>query len=106
MVERTPVVFALGEDRVPRQAGLRPFENQELEQRAVVAHWHAPFAVVIGDRERIARPAAAARLGRHTVSSSAIVSVSPATYVPPAPTTRHRFGRPSVGIATIPIACA
>src|SRR5688572_12572043 len=104
MVERAPVVFPLGEDRVPRQAGLRALEDQELEQRAVVAHRHAPLAVVIRDRERIARPAAAARLG-HNESESASTSAKPVRYVNSEPMKRRMWGRFRVGVTIMPVAC-
>ena len=43
-----------------RQPGLRAFEDQQLEQRAVVVHRHAPLGVVVGDVERVvAAPGAA-----------------------------------------------
>ncbi len=58
-VERLAVVGALGEDRVPRQPGLRPLEDQALEQLALVALRHAPLPVVVGDRQRVLRPGAA-----------------------------------------------
>src|SRR5690606_25630127 len=45
--ERAPIVLALAQDGPPAQAGLRAFEDQELEVPAVVAHGHAPFCVVI-----------------------------------------------------------
>jgi hypothetical protein len=79
IVECAAVVLALRENRVPRQAGLRAFENQELEQRPVVAHRDAPLAVMVGGRERVARPAATLLDCRHTVSSSATASVIPVT---------------------------
>jgi len=48
-VEGRPVVFTLFQDRVPAQPSLRAFQNQKLEQLLVIAHWHAPFRVVITD---------------------------------------------------------
>src|SRR5258706_3869916 len=60
--ERLPVVLALLQDRFPREPGLRAFEDQELEQDAIVVHRHAPFLVVVGDAERRARPSAAPTL--------------------------------------------
>src|SRR6185503_14196519 len=58
-VERAAVVVALGEDRVPGQSGLRALERQTFEELALVAHRHAPFLVVVGDGERVARPGTA-----------------------------------------------
>src|SRR6267378_1755913 len=54
------VVLSLREDGVPRKPGLRAFQDEELEQLAVVPHRHAPLLVVVGDGERVARPGAAA----------------------------------------------
>jgi len=59
-VKCAPVILALGEDRVPRKPGLRAFQDEELEELAVVPDRHAPLLVVVGDGERIARPGAAA----------------------------------------------
>src|SRR5882762_4590553 len=59
-MQRPAVVLALGEDRVPRKPGLRTFQDEELEELAVVPDRHAPLLVVVGDGERIARPGAAA----------------------------------------------
>jgi len=50
------------EDREPAQAGLRRFEDQELEVPAVVVHRHTPLLVVVGLQERTGRPPAAHRL--------------------------------------------
>src|SRR5437868_7997611 len=47
--ERTTVVLALGEDRGPREAGLRALEREELEEHAIVVHRPAPLTVVVGD---------------------------------------------------------
>ena len=41
------VIFALGEDGRPRQARLRAFENQELEQRVFIVNRHTPFLVMV-----------------------------------------------------------
>jgi hypothetical protein len=38
----------------PVQAGLRPFQNQELEVSAVIVDWHAPFPIVIFEQQGIA----------------------------------------------------
>src|SRR5882762_899579 len=57
-VKCAPVIRALGEDGVPRKPGLRAFQDEELEELAVVADRHAPLLVVVGDGERIARPGA------------------------------------------------
>src|ERR1700740_3263649 len=59
-VKRAPVIRALREDGVPRQPGLRAFQDEELEELAVVPDRHAPLLVVVGDGERMARPGAAA----------------------------------------------
>ena len=49
-----PVVLALAQDRDPREAGLRAFEAEQLEERAVVVQRDAPLVVVVGRVERIA----------------------------------------------------
>jgi len=59
--ECAPVVRTLAEDRRPRQTRLGPFQHEEFEEPLVVAHRHAPLAVVILDVQRLARPRAAAR---------------------------------------------
>ncbi len=43
------IVFALLQNRVPAEAGLRTLQYQELEQHAVVVLRDAPFVVVIED---------------------------------------------------------
>ena len=47
--EGLPVGWALFEDGHPAEAGLGPFENQELKQFLVIMKRHAPFLVVIID---------------------------------------------------------
>jgi hypothetical protein len=47
------VVFALAQDGQPTEPGLRAFQNEELEQHAVVVHGNAPFFVMVGHIERI-----------------------------------------------------
>src|SRR5437667_6549383 len=59
-VKCAPVIRALGEDGVPRKPGLRAFQDEELEQLAVVPDRHAPLLDEVGDVERIARRGAAA----------------------------------------------
>ena len=45
-----PLIFrALGQDRVPTQTRLGPFEDQHLEEVAIVPAGHTPFPVVILD---------------------------------------------------------
>src|SRR5512135_1157500 len=62
-LERLPEGVALPEDREPRQPGLEPFEDEELEQDAIVADRDAPFGVVVGGVQRIGPgPGAANRL--------------------------------------------
>jgi len=64
--ERAPVRRAFFQDRDPRQPRLRAFQQEELEEPAVLTDGDAPLAVVIDDVERIAGPEAAGRLGaRH-----------------------------------------
>ena len=67
--ERPAVVLALAQDGEPAQPGLRAFENQKLEQRAVVVHRHAPLLVVIGEVERVVGDPSAAALARAQASS-------------------------------------
>ena len=62
VVEGFPVVLSLLENRLPTQARLRPFEDQELEERAVVMDRHAPLLVVVFDVLLGLRPRAAALL--------------------------------------------
>src|SRR5258706_4585912 len=59
LVESPAVVLALRQDRVPGEAGLRAFEDEKLEELGVVPERHAPFPVVVGHGEGIARPGAA-----------------------------------------------
>src|SRR3546814_1646429 len=47
--ERLAITVALVEDCQPRQPSLRAFEDQELEQHAVVVLRFSPFFVVIAD---------------------------------------------------------
>ena len=41
--------FSFVENTFPRKTGLKTFENQHLEQLAVIMHRHSPFRVVIGN---------------------------------------------------------
>src|SRR5262249_4478670 len=43
---------------VPAQAGLRPFEHEELKQDPVVVLGYTPFFIVIADGQRIPCPSA------------------------------------------------
>src|SRR5258708_4497122 len=63
-VKRRSIVFALPQNRVPAKPGLCALQNQELEQHAVVMLRHTPFAVVLKNREIVARPCAANDLFR------------------------------------------
>ena len=65
--EGAPEGRTLAQDRRPRQPGLGALEQEELEEDPVVAHGHAPLAVVVLDVERLAGPAAAPRRGRARV---------------------------------------
>src|SRR5207249_1968464 len=63
-VEGLAVVVALFEDRQPREAGLRSLENEELEEPAIFVERRPPFAIVVGDVERMRfAPRAAATIG-------------------------------------------
>ena len=72
--EGTPVVLALGEDGVPRQARLRAFQDEELEEHAAIVNRDAPLFVVVATHQVVvaAGPGAA----------RAIISVP---ILPPAP---------------------
>src|SRR5438094_2064815 len=61
IVEDPAVMLPFLQDRVPTQAGLGAFENEELEQGPVVVHWHAPFLVVVTDGEFVSGPGATDR---------------------------------------------
>ena len=62
--ESLAVRLALLQHRQPVQPGLRPFQNQEFEERPVVVNGDAPFAVVIFGEQRAGGPRAADSL-RH-----------------------------------------
>ncbi len=51
--ERASIAVALAKDRPPAQARLRTLEHEEFEMRAVVAHRHAPFGVVVALVRRV-----------------------------------------------------
>jgi hypothetical protein len=65
--EPAAVVLALLQYRVPGKARLRAFQDQELEQPAVIVQRNAPFPVVISDLQLVdfAPRAAALRVLRH-----------------------------------------
>src|SRR5207249_10940077 len=54
--KRLTIGVALVEDRRPAQAGLSALEREQLEQCTIVMLGNAPFAVVIHDIHRGARP--------------------------------------------------
>ena len=58
-IEGGAVVLAFLQDGVPAETGLRAFENEELEESAVIVLRQSPLFVVIADRQRVARPGAA-----------------------------------------------
>src|SRR5262249_41833534 len=60
-VETFGIRVALLEDRLPAESRLSALERQHLEEMPLVVHRHAPFAIVIRDAERRARPRAASR---------------------------------------------
>ena len=62
--ERSPISIPLFENRVPTEAGLGPFENEELEKAVIIVNRHAPFVIVIANREFVAGPGAAPLVGR------------------------------------------
>src|SRR5205085_1582356 len=64
--ERFSICLALSQDRVPTQARLRAFEDQELEQHPILMLRHAPLGVVVRRVPFIARPFAS----RHPFNSS------------------------------------
>ena len=64
VVEGTAVVVALVQDGGPAQAGLGAFQNQELEEDAVVMLRHAPFLVVVLDARGPFGPGAAGQGAR------------------------------------------
>src|SRR5262249_23336090 len=69
-VEGAPVGVALAEDRAPAQPRLRPLEDEELEEDAILVHGDAPFLAVVGEVERIgARPGASFLRGGNAVLS-------------------------------------
>ena len=45
--------LSLVENTLPRKTCLKTFENQRLEQLAIIMHRHSPFRVVISDIQRI-----------------------------------------------------
>jgi hypothetical protein len=55
-VERFTVVVALLEDRIPAEASLRAFENQEFKEHTVVVNGLAPFFIVIMNGQFVVRP--------------------------------------------------
>jgi hypothetical protein len=59
IIERLAIGIALAQDRIPGQARLRPFQNKEFKQPAVVVQRHAPLFVVVADRKFIFWPLAA-----------------------------------------------
>ena len=60
------VVLALTQDRQPREAGLRTFEDELFEVQSIIVHRHAPFFVMVGDVQRVIAAPKATRLGlRH-----------------------------------------
>ena len=52
------IVLALPQNRVPAQPGLRSLQNQKLKQDAIPVLGHAPFAIVIPNRQRVCSPPA------------------------------------------------
>ena len=58
-IEGFPVVLPLSQDGVPTETGLCAFEDQKLEQRAIVVDRDAPLLIVISDGEFLGGPLAA-----------------------------------------------
>ena len=51
VVEGGPIRLPLPQDGLPAEAGLRPFENEKLEESPVVVNRDAPLVIVVGDGE-------------------------------------------------------
>src|SRR5580765_123600 len=64
VVERGAIVFTLAKNCVPTQAGLRSFQNEELEKPAVGVHGHSPLPVVVTNGQIISCPGTADPLVR------------------------------------------
>ena len=62
-VEGGAIVLPLLQNRVPTQAGLGAFENQEFKEHAIVVLGQAPFFIVITNGQRVAGPGAAGQIG-------------------------------------------
>ena len=58
-IERLAIVFALAQDGIPTQAGLRAFQDQEFEEGAIVMNWNASLVVVILDHQIALSPVTA-----------------------------------------------
>ncbi len=51
--QHLPIVLAFLQDGDPRQTGLEPFEQKQLEQTPPIVQRHAPLLIVIGHVQRI-----------------------------------------------------
>src|SRR5579875_2721079 len=56
------------QDRIPTEARLRTFQNQHLEERAVVMPGHPPLLIVVAHKQVVGRPSAASQWSVHGVS--------------------------------------
>src|SRR5438093_7956393 len=65
-IECLPVGGALAQDRLPRKSGLRAFEDEELEEPAVIVERRTPLLVVIGEKRLALCPAAALQAPPHS----------------------------------------
>src|SRR4051812_26068933 len=73
-VKRAAIVVALVQDRLPTETSLRAFENQKPKQARVVVKRHAPFFVVVSDRQW--RPGPGATL-RHRATDYTVSMLCP-----------------------------
>ena len=73
-LEGAAIILTLVEDRAPTQTCLCAFQNQELEERAVIVHRHGPFFIVITNVLVASGPAATDGL-----ASSSLCSYHPLT---------------------------
>src|SRR5437660_762953 len=61
IVERATIILAFFQNRNPAQSSLRAFQDQKLEQQAVIMYRNAPFLIMIGDVEITVRPGTTVR---------------------------------------------
>lgn len=70
-----PVARTFLQNGLPREAGLRPFEYEQLEKGSIVMERHTPLVVMVSDQQRSFRPVASPRFRLVAVAAALVTLI-------------------------------